>query len=65
MRSKSVPYFGVGTENPCLFSCRYGLDGLNLQVLREDKRGFGILVSSVPKESNALYSLVDPPEVNS
>ncbi|KAJ1290929.1 hypothetical protein BS78_02G280000 [Paspalum vaginatum] len=33
------------------------------KVLREDKRGFGILVSSVPKESHALYSLVDPPEV--
>jgi hypothetical protein len=47
------------------FSCRYGLDGLNMQVLRGDRRGFGILVSSVPKESHALYSLVDPPEVNS
>ncbi|XP_066390799.1 probable trehalose-phosphate phosphatase 10 [Miscanthus floridulus] len=33
------------------------------KVLRGDKRGFGILVSSVPKESHALYSLVDPPEV--
>ncbi|XP_062189677.1 probable trehalose-phosphate phosphatase 10 [Phragmites australis] len=33
------------------------------KVLREDKRGFGILVSSVPKESHALYSLVDPSEV--
>ncbi|KAG2645379.1 hypothetical protein PVAP13_2KG422016 [Panicum virgatum] len=33
------------------------------KVLREDKRGFGILVSSVPKESHAAYSLVDPSEV--
>ncbi|KAK8460425.1 hypothetical protein SEVIR_2G327100v4 [Setaria viridis] len=33
------------------------------KVLREDKRGFGILVSSVPKESHAVYSLVDPSEV--
>ncbi|TVU39173.1 hypothetical protein EJB05_12580 [Eragrostis curvula] len=33
------------------------------KVLREDKRGFGIVVSSVPKESYALYSLVDPSEV--
>ncbi|KAL6896723.1 hypothetical protein ACP4OV_007295 [Aristida adscensionis] len=34
------------------------------KVLQEDKRGFGILVSSVPKESHALYSLVDPSESN-
>lgn len=34
-----------------------------LQVLREGKRGFGILVSSAPKESNAFYSLRDPSEV--
>ncbi|KAL6639261.1 hypothetical protein ACP70R_022991 [Stipagrostis hirtigluma subsp. patula] len=34
------------------------------KVLRDDKRGFGILVSSVPKESHALYSLVDPSEGN-
>ncbi|KAL5197831.1 hypothetical protein ABZP36_001343 [Zizania latifolia] len=33
------------------------------KVLRDDKRGFGILVSSVPKESHALYSLMDPSEV--
>ncbi|WZY85372.1 hypothetical protein YC2023_031756 [Brassica napus] len=32
-------------------------------VLREKKQGFGILVSSVPKESNAFYSLRDPSEV--
>ena len=47
------------------FHLHNSLDGLNLQVLREDKRGFGILVSSVPKESHAAYSLVDPSEVNS
>uniref|UniRef100_A0A0E0I0U0 Trehalose 6-phosphate phosphatase n=1 Tax=Oryza nivara TaxID=4536 RepID=A0A0E0I0U0_ORYNI len=33
------------------------------KVLRDDKRGFGILVSSVPKDSHALYSLIDPSEV--
>jgi len=33
------------------------------KVLREGNRGFGILVSSVPKESNAFYSLRDPSEV--
>ncbi|XP_052179472.1 probable trehalose-phosphate phosphatase F [Diospyros lotus] len=35
------------------------------KVLREGpiSRGFGILVSSVPKESNAFYSLRDPSEV--
>lgn len=34
-----------------------------IQVLREGKRGYGILVSSVPKETNAFYSLGDPSEV--
>lgn len=33
------------------------------KVLREQNRGYGILVSSVPKESNAYYSLRDPSEV--
>ncbi|KAK3010765.1 hypothetical protein RJ639_012879 [Escallonia herrerae] len=33
------------------------------KVLREGNRGYGILVSSVPKESNAFYSLRDPSEV--
>ncbi|XP_021909458.1 trehalose-phosphate phosphatase A [Carica papaya] len=33
------------------------------KVLRENNRGYGILVSSVPKESNAFYSLRDPSEV--
>ncbi|XP_043725368.1 probable trehalose-phosphate phosphatase F [Telopea speciosissima] len=33
------------------------------KVLREGSRGCGILVSSVPKESNAFYSLRDPSEV--
>ncbi|XP_057489635.1 probable trehalose-phosphate phosphatase F [Actinidia eriantha] len=33
------------------------------KVLREGNRGYGILVSSAPKESNALYSLRDPSEV--
>lgn len=33
------------------------------KVLREGNRGYGILVSSVPKESNAIYSLRDPSEV--
>ncbi|XAR66140.1 Trehalose-phosphatase [Bertholletia excelsa] len=33
------------------------------KVLRERNRGYGILVSSVPKESNAAYSLRDPSEV--
>ena len=34
------------------------------QVLREGNKGYGILVSSAPKESNAIYSLRDPSEVN-
>ncbi|XP_057457008.1 trehalose-phosphate phosphatase A-like isoform X2 [Lotus japonicus] len=33
------------------------------KVLREGNKGYGILVSSAPKESNAIYSLRDPPEV--
>ncbi|KAK4844415.1 hypothetical protein QYF36_019991 [Acer negundo] len=33
------------------------------KVLREGNRGYGILVSSVPKESNAFYSLREPSEV--
>ncbi|CAN0842027.1 Probable trehalose-phosphate phosphatase G [Linum grandiflorum] len=33
------------------------------KVLKEGKRGCGILVSPVAKESNAIYSLRDPPEV--
>ncbi|GLT40286.1 hypothetical protein SLA2020_144320 [Shorea laevis] len=33
------------------------------KVLREGNRGYGILVSSVPKESNAFFSLRDPQEV--
>lgn len=33
------------------------------KVLREKNRGYGILVSSVPKESSAFYSLRDPSEV--
>ncbi|KAI4315284.1 hypothetical protein L6164_028113 [Bauhinia variegata] len=33
------------------------------KVLRDSKRGFGILVSSIRKESNAFYSLHDPKEV--
>ncbi|KAK8482391.1 hypothetical protein V6N11_033151 [Hibiscus sabdariffa] len=33
------------------------------KVLREGNRGYGILVSSVPKESNAFFSLKDPQEV--
>lgn len=33
------------------------------KFLREMNRGFGILVSSAPKDSNALYSLRDPSEV--
>ncbi|XP_031268101.1 trehalose-phosphate phosphatase A-like [Pistacia vera] len=32
-------------------------------VLREGNRGYGILVSAVPKESKAFYSLRDPLEV--
>ncbi|KAJ0960234.1 hypothetical protein J5N97_001946 [Dioscorea zingiberensis] len=35
------------------------------KVLREGNRGFGILVSSKPKETNAFYSLRDPYEVMS
>ncbi|PKU62537.1 putative trehalose-phosphate phosphatase G [Dendrobium catenatum] len=34
-----------------------------LKVLRELNRGYGILVSSVPKETEAHYSLKDPSEV--
>ncbi|CAN8234015.1 unnamed protein product [Cochlearia groenlandica] len=33
------------------------------KVLREKKQGFGILVSKVPKETNASYSLQDPSQV--
>ncbi|XLR07483.1 hypothetical protein S83_035421 [Arachis hypogaea] len=33
------------------------------KVLREGNKGYGILVSSAPKESNAVYSLRDPLEV--
>ncbi|XP_075649318.1 trehalose-phosphate phosphatase A-like isoform X2 [Castanea sativa] len=33
------------------------------KVLREGNQGYGILVSSAPKESNAVYSLRDPSEV--
>ncbi|KAJ6695631.1 TREHALOSE 6-PHOSPHATE PHOSPHATASE [Salix koriyanagi] len=33
------------------------------KVLREGNRGYGILVSSRPKETNAVYSLRDPNEV--
>lgn len=33
------------------------------KVLREGNRGYGILVSSVPKESKAFFSLRDPSEV--
>ncbi|KAJ8464560.1 hypothetical protein OPV22_027112 [Ensete ventricosum] len=33
------------------------------KVLRDRNLGFGILVSSVPKETNAFYSLRDPSEV--
>ncbi|KAK7307798.1 hypothetical protein VNO77_41177 [Canavalia gladiata] len=33
------------------------------KVLREGNRGFGILVSSMKKQSNAFYSLRDPTEV--
>ncbi|KAJ4712820.1 Trehalose 6-phosphate phosphatase [Melia azedarach] len=33
------------------------------KVLREKNRGYGILVSSVPKETKAFYSLRDPSEV--
>ncbi|KAL9225231.1 hypothetical protein vseg_001180 [Gypsophila vaccaria] len=33
------------------------------KVLREGNKGYGILVSSVPKESHAFYSLKDPSEV--
>ncbi|CAL9093016.1 unnamed protein product, partial [Musa textilis] len=33
------------------------------KVLRESSRGFGILVSTVPKETKAFYSLSDPSEV--
>ncbi|CDY26849.1 BnaA02g18740D [Brassica napus] len=34
------------------------------KVLREKGQGFGILVSKVPKETNASYSLQDPSQVN-
>lgn len=33
------------------------------QVLKERNHGYGILVSSVAKDSNAFYSLRDPSEV--
>ncbi|KAF8380479.1 hypothetical protein HHK36_027965 [Tetracentron sinense] len=33
------------------------------KMLREGNQGYGILVSSMPKESNAFYSLRDPSEV--
>lgn len=33
------------------------------KVLKERNQGYGILVSSVPKDSNAFYSLRDPSEV--
>lgn len=33
------------------------------KVLREGNRGYGILVSPVPKETKAFYSLKDPSEV--
>ncbi|KAK8957068.1 putative trehalose-phosphate phosphatase F [Platanthera zijinensis] len=33
------------------------------KVLREGKRGYGIVVSSVPKETDAHFSLKDPSEV--
>ncbi|XP_040989310.1 probable trehalose-phosphate phosphatase F [Juglans microcarpa x Juglans regia] len=33
------------------------------KVLREGNRGYGILVSAVPKETNAFYSLKNPDEV--
>ncbi|KDP25632.1 hypothetical protein JCGZ_20788 [Jatropha curcas] len=33
------------------------------KVLREGNKGYGILVSSTPKETNAFYSLRDPTEV--
>ncbi|XVF10793.1 hypothetical protein REPUB_Repub07fG0213800 [Reevesia pubescens] len=33
------------------------------KVLREGNRGYGILVSSMPKESKAFYSVRDPSEV--
>ncbi|XP_074341223.1 putative trehalose-phosphate phosphatase F isoform X1 [Apium graveolens] len=32
-------------------------------VLRQGNRGYGVLVSSTPKESNAFFSLKDPEEV--
>lgn len=34
-----------------------------MQVLRERKCGYGILVSSVRKDTDAFYSLRDPSEV--
>ncbi|KAJ8513246.1 hypothetical protein OPV22_003680 [Ensete ventricosum] len=33
------------------------------KILRESKRGYGILVTSVPKQTNAVFSLRDPTEV--
>ena len=36
---------------------------LELQALKERNCGYGILVSSVAKESSAAYSLRDPSEV--
>lgn len=37
---------------------------LSIQVLRDRGQGFGILVSKVPKETNASYSLQEPAEVH-
>lgn len=39
------------------------MKGVELQVLKERNCGYGILVSSVAKESSAAYSLRDPSEV--
>ncbi|KAL9242889.1 hypothetical protein vseg_016846 [Gypsophila vaccaria] len=33
------------------------------KVLRKEKRGYGILVTPIPKQTNASYSLKDPSEV--
>ncbi|CAL9757803.1 unnamed protein product [Musa acuminata subsp. burmannicoides] len=35
------------------------------KILREGKCGYGILVTSVPKQTNAIFSLRDPTEVSS
>ena len=34
------------------------------QVLRKRGQGFGILVSKIPKETEATYSLQEPPEAS-